>query len=186
MPRLYVYVCVCRANKAPYIIPSRCQAKAIEFPMEPKASFDFKDALNMAFQATAFEHSHMLTSSCKYSSHFNRPPLLLPLPYLLKCQLLVSKCRYSIQVKDTFGPSTHDPNTNSNNNSIESGKKSFCAINFKVNTFPQSRAKDITSILFDLRRAAKRNNDNAGERPSAKNKERKESKEKRPKRGRRN
>lgn len=137
----------------------------------------------MAFQATACEHSHTLTSSCKYSSHFNRPPsLLLPLPYLLKCQLLVSKCRYCIQVKDTFGPSTHDPN---NSNSIESGKKSFCAINFKVNTFPQSRAKDITSILFDLRRAAKRNNDNAGERPSAKNKERKESKEKKPKRGRR-
>lgn len=42
----------------------------------------------------------------------------------------------------------------------QSRKKSFCAINFKVNTFPQSRAKDITSILFDLRRAAKRNNGN--------------------------
>lgn len=42
----------------------------------------------------------------------------------------------------------------------QSRKKTFCAINFKVNTFPQSRAKDITSILFDLRRAAKQNNGN--------------------------
>lgn len=117
----------------------------------------------------------MLTSLCKYSSHFNRTPLDT-LPHLLKCQLLVSKCRYSIQVKDTFGPSSHDPNTNNNkNNSTESRKKSFCAINFKVNTFPQSRAKDITSILFDLRRAAKRNNDNAGETLNKKSKEKKRS-----------
>lgn len=74
----------------------------------------------------------------------------------------VFKCRRKIQVKDTFGFGPTKKAQFKEQNKRREGD-SFWAINFKVNTLPQSHTKDLASILFDLRRADKRNNDNVSQ-----------------------